>query len=114
MAIPAEVQDRVEDRLRRFCRERVPARLSGRVNLTHGIEGTRVTLVERRPQFLGEGMWTETEVAQFRYRPSDGTWALYWMDRHHEWNEYRDVDATGSFEELLREVDRDPTGIFWG
>jgi hypothetical protein len=113
-SLSSESRDRIERRLAEYCRMRSPAELGGRARVAFRIDGLQVTLFEVRSMFLREGVWTETEVAQFRYRPSDRTWTLYWMDRHHEWNEYWDVDPTGDFEELLHEVDRDPTGIFWG
>jgi hypothetical protein len=39
---------------------------------------------------------------------------LYWRDRNRRFHLYDLVSPTASVEELLAEVDRDPTAIFWG
>jgi hypothetical protein len=41
-------------------------------------------------------------------------WSLYWRDRNLRFHEYDRVPATAGVEDLLAEVDRDPTAIFWG
>jgi len=53
-------------------------------------------------------------VAQFRFRPEDSNWLLYWADRNSRWHAYGDLEPSIDLDELLGEVDRDPTGIFWG
>lgn len=37
-----------------------------------------------------------------------------WRDRHLRFHEYDRVAATATIEDLLAEVERDPTAIFWG
>jgi hypothetical protein len=44
----------------------------------------------------------------------DRRWSLYWRDRNLRFHAYDLVSPTASIEELLAEVDRDPTAIFWG
>jgi Protein of unknown function (DUF3024) len=41
-------------------------------------------------------------------------WSLYWRDRNSRFHAYDLVSPTARIEELLAEVDRDPTAIFWG
>ncbi|MGH3610881.1 MAG: DUF3024 domain-containing protein [Pseudonocardiaceae bacterium] len=41
-------------------------------------------------------------------------WSLYWRDGNLRFHAYDRVAPTASIEELLAEVDRDPTAIFWG
>jgi hypothetical protein len=49
-----------------------------------------------------------------RYTKATRLWSLYWRDRNLKFHEYDRVSASASVEELLTEVDRDPTAIFWG
>jgi hypothetical protein len=51
---------------------------------------------------------------QLRYTKTTGVWSLYWRDRNLGFHAYDLVSPTASIEELLAEVDRDPTAIFWG
>ena len=43
-----------------------------------------------------------------------GVWSLFWRDRNLRFHAYDLVSPTANIEELLAEVDRDPTAIFWG
>lgn len=57
--------------------------------------------------------WTRFPIARLRYAKATGVWSLYWRDRNLRLHEYDFVSATASIEDLLTEVDRDPTAIFW-
>jgi len=51
---------------------------------------------------------------RLRYTKATQLWSLYWRDRNLKFHEYDRVPASASVEELLAEVERDPTAIFWG
>ena len=55
----------------------------------------------------------ESPVARMRYDAKANRWSLQYRNRNLRWQSYQWL-ATGSFEELLEEIDRDPTGILWG
>jgi Protein of unknown function (DUF3024) len=40
-------------------------------------------------------------------------WALYWRDRNLRFHAY-DLPPSRAVDDLLAEINRDPTGIFWG
>ena len=42
------------------------------------------------------------------------SWALYWRDRNLRFHVYDRVAPSSGVEELLQEIGRDPTAIFWG
>lgn len=48
------------------------------------------------------------------YTKSAGLWSLFWRDRNGRFHAYDLVAPTASIEDLLMEVERDPTAIFWG
>ncbi len=50
----------------------------------------------------------------FRYRSTTRQWSLYWRDRNLRFHEYDLLQRTDRLEDLLMEVDLDPTAIFWG
>ena len=52
-------------------------------------------------------------MAKFRYNARRGSWTLYWSDRNLRWHSYEGLEDCRDFLELLREVEKDPTGIFW-
>ena len=51
---------------------------------------------------------------QLRYTAADRSWTLYWRDRHLRFHVYDPLAPSHRVEDLLTEIDRDPTCIFWG
>jgi DUF3024 family protein len=103
-------------RVQRWCRGRVPEHVRDQVRIEVDLAERSVTIVECRPPWrAGVGAeWTRFPIARLRYTRSTGLWSLYWRDRNLRFHEYDRVAATESVEDLLAEVDRDPTAIFWG
>jgi hypothetical protein len=48
-----------------------------------------------------------------RYTKSRNRWSLYWRDRNLKFHEDELADPTPDIQDLLDEIDRDPTNIFW-
>lgn len=114
MSLPPLVQQLVEKRLGRYCRDRVPAHVRDQLRVEFKIWRNHVTLFEVRPVYRDPSQWTRGKVAQFRYDSVAGRWELYWPDRNGRWHPYDLIEATPDLDEILAEIDRDPTGIFWG
>ena len=74
-----------------------------------------VTVLECRLVDLNDlsGDWFEVCVARLRFTRSRG-WELYYADRNSDFHAYDLVDPTDDVSELLAEISRDPTGIFFG
>jgi hypothetical protein len=114
MPLARDLRDKVERRLSQYCEEHIPERVRHQLRLIYKVRGNHVTLIEQRPAMLDAEKWIDIVVAQFRLHPDDSKWMLYWADRNSRWHAYDDVGPSSDLEDLLREVDRDPTGIFWG
>lgn len=103
-------------RVQRWCRARVPEHVRDKVRVEVDLADRHMTIVECRPPWragFGEE-WTRFPIVRLRYTKSSGLWSLYWRDRNLRFHEYDLVPASVSIEDLLAEVDRDPTSIFWG
>ena len=75
-----------------------------------------LTIVECRPPWrtdMGEA-WTRFPIARLRYTKAANRWSLYWRDRHLRFHLYDQLAPSPRIEDLLQEIDRDPTAIFWG
>lgn len=103
-------------RVRRWCRGRVPDVVQDEVRVDVDVADRHVTIVECRPPWRGGigAEWTRFPIARLRYTKARHLWTLYWRDRNLRFHEYDLAPATESVEELLAEIDRDPTAIFWG
>ncbi len=114
MALPALTKKQIESKLARCCENRIPLRARNQVRLGFRFRGDSVTLFEERLRFRWSDEWVTIVVAQFRFDPGTSQWTLYCAERNSRWHEYLDAEPTKNLDDLNEEVDRDPTGIFWG
>jgi hypothetical protein len=103
-------------RVRRWCEQRVPEHARNQVRVECDIGSRQLTIVECRPPWR-EGIgpeWTRFPIARLRYAQATHTWTLYWRDRNLRFHRYDQLEPSPQIDDLLREIDRDPTAIFWG
>jgi hypothetical protein len=103
---------RIEALFHKYCEAKVPAHVQDRLRITFKIDDVNVTLFECRPRFDNPAKWIELAVAKFR--KNDNIWLLYCADRNSKWHLYEPYPKDLDIENLLAEVNRDQTGIFWG
>jgi hypothetical protein len=113
MAIPELEQERASRALRRYC-EKVPLEIRDKLTKDFRFVRSDVELFERRPHYSERHRHVELVVAKFRYNAKRGSWTLFWSDRNLRWHAYKGLEDRRDFLELLREVETDPTCIFWG
>ena len=113
MAIAELEQARVARALRRFC-DKVPVEIRHQLTRDFRLVRSDLELLERRPHFQQRDRQIEHVVAKFRYNSRRGSWTLLWSDRNLRWHAYDGFRDRRDFLDLLREVERDPTGIFFG
>ncbi|MEO7058511.1 MAG: DUF3024 domain-containing protein [Lapillicoccus sp.] len=103
-------------RVQRWCRARVPERVRDQVRVELEVATRHLTIVERRPPRRADDgpEWTRHPIARFRYTRTTGQWSLYLRDRDLCFHVCDLVPPTPRLEDLLKEVDLDPTAIFWG
>jgi hypothetical protein len=114
MALPTLTRSLVEIKLKKYCERSVPIHAKSSVRLTYEIRGNSVTLNEERTLYTDPSKWVAIAVAQFRFNPSTSEWTLYCADRNSHWHAYTESKPSPEIEPLLRAVDEDVTGIFWG
>lgn len=114
MPLPLLIKKYAEQKLANYCAGKIPEHVKDKVKLEFKIRGNNVTLFELRPAFGKPETWVDISVAQFRYNLKDNEWTLYCADRNSKWHMYIDLEPSENFDDLLQEVEEDPTGIFWG
>ena len=115
MSLPVLIKTLIEKKVGDFCKKRVPLHVLEEVNLSYKIRGSSITIFENRAPWRPDiKEWTSMAVAQIRYDNATGKWTLYCADRNDKWHEYMDIEATKNIDKILNEIDKDPTGIFWG
>jgi hypothetical protein len=102
-------------RVRRWCDARVPERARHQVRLECDVAPRHLTIVERRAPWRQDGSeWTTLPIARLRYTATDRTWTLFSRDRNLRFHTYDLIKPSGTIDDILAEIDRDPINIFWG
>jgi hypothetical protein len=99
--------------LSEFCARCASAGLENKTRLSFSVRGNFLTLIDGGPTMFDEHELHHRSIAQFRYNASRRLWSLYRTDRHGKWHQYNESNPTKDFQELIRQVDEDPLGIFW-
>lgn len=107
-------RERIEKLFETYCEGKVPAHIRNKVRVTFKIRGNEVKLFECRPRYNDPATWTEMAVARFKKDEKRNVWLLYCADRNSKWHLFEPYPENKDIEELLSEVQRDRTGIFWG
>ena len=103
-------------RVQRWCAVRVPDHARHQVRVECQVAARHLTIVERRAPWredLGPE-WISFPIARLRYTAANKSWTLYWRDRNLRFHIYDPLPPSNRIDDLLTEIDRDPTCIFWG
>ena len=103
-------------RVQRWCAARVPEHARRQVRVECELAPRHLTIIERRMPWREDAgpEWTSLPIARLRYTAADKSWTLYWRDRNLRFHIYDQLAPSRRVEDLLTEIDRDPTCIFWG
>ncbi|MFZ2266478.1 MAG: DUF3024 domain-containing protein [Azonexus sp.] len=115
MALPVLTLHLAQTKLAAYCAQKIPAEIRDRVRLEFEVAGDMLTLIESRPHFRTPEIWTRLPVARFRYNPGSETWSL---DCPHLGNPelWRPYPAKPQHDlgQLIKLLDEDDSGAFWG
>lgn len=103
-------------RVQRWCASRVPEHARQQVRVECQVAPRHLTIVERRVPWREDSSpeWTSFPIARLRYTAADTSWTLYWRDRNLLFHRYDLLEPSNHVDDLLNEIERDPTCIFWG
>ena len=96
--------------IKAYCDDRSPDHIRDQVGIEATVRGRTVTILQHE-LFIDD--WHDLMVARLKYDPEAKNWSLYWPDRNGKFHRYEDL-APGSIDTVLDEIERAPTGIFWG
>ncbi len=91
--------------------ERMRTWARGRTQVEIDVDGRDAVVVEVQPPWHGRDL--RSPVARLRWVASRGVWQLSCRDGNLTWHRYGPLPE-GRLDVLLREIERDPTCIFWG
>jgi hypothetical protein len=88
--------------------------MKDRMKVHYKIRGSNVTIFESMPHLLYKNKWVDISVGQMRFDSKSNDWTLYYQDSSDRWHIYDEIEPSKNLQDLLDEIDEDPTGIFWG
>ena len=109
-----DVRHQADSIMSAYCERRVPLHVRNQVRMHHEIRGDAVTLFEDRPVWKNPKEWSHMPIAQVRFDKGTAKWTLYCADRNSKWHLYTIVRPSSNLERLIKAIDEDPTGIFFG
>lgn len=102
--------------MQRWCDRRVPEHVRDQLRVECDVAPRHLTVIETRPPWRADfgPEWTRFPIARLRYTKTTGMWELYWRDRNLKLHRYDRLAPSLLVDDLLAEIERDPTMIFWG
>jgi len=97
-----------------LCASRVPEQHRGQIRIEYLVDGHSVVLFEDRPDRRNPALRIREPFARFRYYRSRGEWNLYWLPSDGNWHRYDAASPTRKIDPLVRHVERDTYGCFFG
>jgi len=97
-----------------ICLPHPDPKISSKLRYGYGLDRLAVIYFESRPNWTDRSKWMDHNIAKFRFTKRTGLWSLYCMFRDLKWRAYEPLPCSHNLGELLAEVKRDPTGIFFG
>lgn len=101
-------------RIRKWCASRVTGE-AAQVRVVGTVDGRHVVIAEERPPRQGAdgAPWESYPLARLTYVVSTRRWKLEVSVEDGRFRRYSNLPS-GSLNEVLQEIDEDPTFIFWG
>jgi hypothetical protein len=114
MAIPLLVKTLTEEILIKYCEGKVLNQLKGKFRIGYSFKGNSTILFEERINYQDSTGRIEVPVAKLSYDKECDEWSLFSVDKKSRWHKYSKEKPNKDISKLLRAVDEDSTGIFWG
>ena len=97
-----------------MCRRRSPARFERELKFVYEVDGHNVSIYEIRAQWDNPEKQTKLGVARLKFVRTRKEWKLYWMRRDLKWHLYDPSEMPKDLDALVKIVDEDRYGAFFG
>lgn len=116
MALPTDVKDEATALVATYCATKVPSEHDDKIRIEYKVRGNTITIYECRPPWREDfgPDWTSMRICSMQWDPETRLWTLYARNRNDRRLDYPFIDPASSVMPLLRELENDPTCIFWG
>jgi hypothetical protein len=97
-----------------FCEQRVPGHVKHEIRLSYSIANHDVVVCEERPLRNQSSEWIKLDIAKLRYVRKRDEWQLHWKRASGKWWPYEPLTRSKTLEAMIKEIDLDSDGCFFG
>jgi hypothetical protein len=91
---------------------KVPDRVANKIKIVAEKVRGGYEIIETRPRWDGSaGSWTRSPIAKITFHKPSQEWRVYWMRASRKWWFYGQYKT---FNKVLKIIDEDKSGCFWG
>ena len=93
---------------------RPPINLRDKYDFSYRVINQSFEIFEIRPRWDDPSIKIEGSMAKATYIKTTKRWKLYWKRADMKWHRYKPFGDSESLEEVLKAIDQDEYGCFWG
>ena len=97
-----------------LCSKRTPAHLKDQLRYEYEIEKQNVVITEIRPTWNNPSEFTKMPMTKLSYINTQKVWRLYWKRASGKWVRYEPKESAKDLRVLVKEIDNDIYGCFFG
>ena len=97
-----------------LCEKRSPAHIIDQLRVDYKIQNQDIIIFEIRPQWNDPKKQIVSPFAKLKFVRSRNHWKLYWHRADMKWHKYMPFESSRDLAELLKEIDTDQNGCFFG
>ncbi len=112
--MPSLQKQLAEKQIEYYCKTKVPKEIQNEIQLKYSVRGNSFILIESRPKCNDDSVWIDMKIAKMTFDITSMKWKLYWSNQHQKFFCYDRLSPKNEIKDLLKEIDEDPTSIFWG
>jgi hypothetical protein len=97
-----------------LCERRVPDHVKHEIRLSYSIANHDVVICEERTVRNQSSEWIKLDIAKLRYVRKRNEWQLHWKRASGKWWQYAPHTRSKTLEAMIKEIDLDSDGCFFG
>ncbi len=97
-----------------LCGKRTPEKLRDELRFEYEIEKQNVIMHEVRPAWNNPSEYKNPPMAKLSFIKSQKLWKLYWKRASGKWEKYQPNESNKDLGVLIKEMDKDTFGCFFG
>jgi hypothetical protein len=105
---------RIKKIMGELCTKRTPEHLKDQLRYEYEIQKHNIVILEVRPVWNNPSEYLKLPMAKLLFVKSQNIWKLYWKRASGKWEKYEPRPFDKELDVLVKEIDKDVYGCFFG